>query len=71
MESPFTREQIVTFHLGSQTLRWCQVLTIKHTENNEWKYDLIVEGIRLYDVDSSHLEDIGVEATKGTKQQVF
>lgn len=60
----------VTLHVGVQKLRWCKILTIKETENGEYKHDLLCNNIRLYDIDSSHLSDIGDDATSSALLQV-
>jgi len=70
MKNKFKIGNVVTFHLGNQKLLWCLVLSIKETENGEIKHDLECNNIRLYDIDSSHLSEIGSDATAAALLQV-
>ena len=69
IETKYKRGQTLTVHFGSQSLQWCSVAAVKiDTEDNE-RYDLICNGIRIYDIDGSHLTDIGVDATNSAMSQ--
>ena len=60
---------IVTFRLGDHKIRWCSVTAIKFEEPG-CRYDLLVQGNKVYDVLESQIEGIEEEADSINKGEL-
>lgn len=55
MKNKFCINDIVTFNLGADKIRWCTIISYKISEN-EVRYDLLKQGQRLFDIQEYYLE---------------
>jgi hypothetical protein len=56
MKNKFNINDIVTFNIGSDKIRWCSILSFKISET-EVRYDLLKQGQRLFDIQEYYLEE--------------
>ena len=59
----------VTLTIGGNKIRWCTVTAVKFEEKNI-RYDLMIEGHKVYDVSELQIEAIETEPTINAKNEL-
>lgn len=66
----FKRDQIVNFHIQGKTIGFCKITAVKDCETG-YRYDFVVDGVKMYDISQDLLTDLAEEVIEGIMKQQF